>query len=86
MGLAFVGVAFIFAIELLDASCRVNPLLLAGEKRMAGRADFYAEVSDSRTRLKGVATRTSHCADFILRMNVGFHNFLLSIVTKTVKI
>jgi hypothetical protein len=42
----FSRVAFsVLAAETLDAAGRVHELLLAGKERMAGGADFYADVA-----------------------------------------
>src|ERR1019366_7954793 len=43
-GLASVGLG-VLAAETLDASGGVHQLLLAGEERMAGGADFHADVA-----------------------------------------
>lgn len=61
-------------IEAIHAAGRVNQLLLAGKKRMAGRADFNVEIAFARrTRLKRLATGAGHGYFFIFRVNSGFH-------------
>ena len=57
----------VFAAEALDAAGGVNQFLLAGEERVARRANFYADVAFVRgTRGKGAAARAMH-ADFMVR-------------------
>jgi hypothetical protein len=63
----------ILAAEPLDASCRVNQALLAGEERVAVRADFHVDVAlVGRPGLKIVSAgaHNPHCivvgVDFFL--------------------
>src|ERR1017187_2614173 len=59
-GLASVGLG-ILAAETLDASGGVHQLLLAGEKWVAGGANFHADVAlVGRTGHKCVAARAMH--------------------------
>jgi len=71
----FLGVA---AVESVDAAGRINQLLLAGEERMAGRADFHVQVAlFSRSSLKCFAARTGDGHFLISGMNFWFHYFLV---------
>src|SRR5437879_5355332 len=60
----------VLAAEALDATSGVHQFLLAGEKRMAARADFYVNVAlMGRTRRKGAAARAMHAHFVVCRMN-----------------
>src|SRR5271170_6056399 len=61
--------------EALDAACRIDQLLLAGEERVAVRADFDAQhvAFDGRARRKSVAAGAVHGYFVIVGMNTGFH-------------
>ena len=64
----------ITTIESIDASRGINQLLLAGEKRMASRTNFYVQIAlFGRTRLKRFAARACHGDFSIFRMNSRFH-------------
>ncbi len=61
-------------VESIHASGRVNQLLLAGEKRVASRADFNVQVAFfGRTRLKSFAAGAGNSDLAILWMNLWFH-------------
>jgi len=75
--LAFSGIAFVFAVELFDASGGVNQFLFAGEERVANRTDFDFEIADRRTSLKSISASAGHGAEFIFGMEFGFHIFPL---------
>jgi len=61
-------------IESIDATRGVNQLLLAGEKRMASRTNFYVQIALlGRTCLKTFAARASYRDFAIFRMNSSFH-------------
>src|SRR5271154_65845 len=61
--------------EALDAASRIDQLLLAGEERVAVRADFDAQhvAFDGRARGKSVAAGAVHGYFVIVGMNTGFH-------------
>ena len=64
----------VFAAEALNPSGSVHQFLLAGEERMAARADFYADVAlVSRPGRKRVAAGTVHTNFAIRGMNSCFH-------------
>ena len=64
-------------LELLDSTCGVDELLLAGEERVAGGADLNFNLVQYGTELELGATGTGCRNLFIIRMNVGFHNSLV---------
>src|SRR5580692_9925005 len=67
----FLGV---LAAEALHASGGVHQLLLAGEKRMASRADFHADIAPvGGPGSKCVAARAMHTHFVVSRMNSWFH-------------
>ena len=62
-------------VEAVYASGSVNELLLARKERVAGGADFNADVAlVGRAGGKGVAACTMHAHFTISRMNRGFHD------------
>src|SRR6202051_162310 len=66
----------VLAAEALHASSGVHQLLLARKKRMARRADFYADVSMMRRPgNKGIAASAMHANFVISGMNSCFHGF-----------
>ena len=67
----------VFLLEALHAACRINQLLLAGEERVAVRANFHANqiAAESRAGLKGVPARAVHRHIVIIGMNIVFHVF-----------
>src|SRR5580765_8066377 len=67
----FLGIA---AVESVDAAGRINQLLLAGEERMAGRADFHVQVFLlGRPCFKTLAAGATYGYFFVFRVNSGFH-------------
>lgn len=69
--------ACIPAFESVNASCGVDQLLLAGEKRMAFRTNFDVEVfAKRRTSRKGVSASANYVEFLIIRMNFLFHFFM----------
>ena len=63
--------------ELVDPARRIHDLLFARVERMAVGADFDLQVvSQSRPRLERVAAGAAHVDFFVVRMRVGFHEFL----------
>jgi hypothetical protein len=64
----------IFLAEFLDTPCRINNLLLAGIKRMAGRTDFHMQILvHGRAGGKLVATTAGNLNFIIAGMDIGFH-------------
>ena len=74
-GLGFAGIALgVFAAEALDAAGGIHELLLAGKERMAGGANFYADVAlMGGTGYKGIAASAMHADFTIVRMSRCFH-------------
>ena len=68
----------VLAAEALDAAGGIHKLLLAGEERVAGRANFHVDVAFVRgTRGETVAARALD-ADFLVRwMGCCFHELFL---------
>jgi hypothetical protein len=64
---------FVFFAETLDTTCGVYEFLFAGEKRMAFRTDFHADIRFRGTDLKHISTRAFYGCYGILRMNIRFH-------------
>jgi hypothetical protein len=52
-------------MEALDSSCRIDQLLLSGEKRMAGRAHLQPDIRFGRTGFKFVSA------------GAGYQNFVV---------
>ena len=72
----------ITTIESINASRSINQLLLAGEKRMASRTNFYVQIAlFGRTRLKRFAARACHSDFSIFRMNSRFHFAITLLLT-----
>ena len=69
----------VFLGEALDAAGGVHEFLLAGEERVAIRADFDAQhvAFDGRARLERVAARAVHRNWMIVGVNTGFHGLPL---------
>ena len=70
-----IGLAYaVFAAELVYPTTAINNFLLAGIKRVAGRAHFDCQVFPKR-RARGefVATAAGDFDVAVIRMNVGFH-------------
>jgi hypothetical protein len=65
----------ILLCEALNAACRVDQLLLAGEEGVAVRANFDAQhvALDGRARRKSVAAGAVYGYFVIVGMNTGFH-------------
>ena len=62
------------SLELINASARIDKLLLAGEEGMALRADFNSYLAAlGRLRRYGFAAGTANYTLFIIGMNSGFH-------------
>ncbi len=63
----------VFAAEPLDATCCIHQSLLAGEERVACRADFHVNVAlVGRTGLKIVSAGAHHPHRGIIGMNLFF--------------
>ena len=75
----------VFLAELVYAAARIDDLLLARVKRMAGRAHLDREVFAERgTRRKLVAATTAYLDFMVAGMNFGFH-YLLSATLESAK-
>ena len=62
-------------IEAFHAAGGVHEFLLAGEKRMASRADLQADITLMRgTRLKDAATGAMHCYLCVFGMDLSFQS------------
>lgn len=74
-GFHFGGGVGIFLGKALDAAGGINELLLAGEERMAIRADFDIQLValDRRTSREIVAAGAVHRNGVIVGVNTGFH-------------
>src|SRR5215470_9310375 len=66
----------VLLLELLDAAGRIDKLHLAGEERMAGRADFDGDVLLGAARRELVAATTGDRGGFVLGVNVFLHRWL----------
>jgi len=66
----------ILLVEPLDATRRVDQLLLAGEEGVAGRANFYVKVSGCRTCLERVAADAGNDRFLVVRVNSRLHQTL----------
>ena len=63
------------AVELVNAARRVDELLLAGEERVALRADADLHLRTGGFNVPDFAAGAGHNGVFVLRMNVFFHFF-----------
>jgi len=72
-GFGFLGFLILLG-EAVDAAFRVHQLLLAGEERMAGGADFHAHVAlVGGARLEGVSARADDVDFVVSGVNTGLH-------------
>lgn len=62
--------------ETLDASGSVDQALLAGEERMALRADVRVDLRLSRAGLERIAAGALHRRRMVFGMDIGFHDNL----------
>jgi hypothetical protein len=64
----------VLAAEFVDATARIDDLLLARIKRMTGRADLDHEVfAERRTRREFVAATAGNLDIRVVGMGIGFH-------------
>ena len=63
----------VFFLELLNTTCGINKFLLAGEKRMTGRADFDFDCLVYRTKLYFIAAGALGINLVVCGMDIGFH-------------
>ena len=56
----------ILAAEALDAACRVDQFLLAGEEWVAGRTDFYVDVALVGRAGSEIVAARAHNPDFVI--------------------
>src|SRR3974390_918181 len=73
-------VPVVLLLELLDAARRVHVLHLAGEERMARRADFDGDILLGAARLEFVAATALDGRFFILGMDVFLHGILQNLI------
>jgi hypothetical protein len=79
----------VLPLELIDAASRVDQLLLASKERMAGRADFHADIAlVRRAGLEGVPAGAGDINFVVSGVNTDLHfltgiPFEISIVPKT---
>src|SRR5262249_22428423 len=71
-GLLAVGPG-VLALELLDAAGGIDVLHLAGEERMAGRADFDGDVLPGAARDEFVAATAGNGRFDVFGVNAAFH-------------
>src|SRR6516162_10374349 len=64
----------VLALELLDATGRIDELHLAGEERMTRRADFDGDLLASAARLERIAAAAGDCRLDVFRMDTLFHD------------
>ena len=68
------GLNTVFSLELAYSTGRINHLLLARIKWVAGGANFYAEITtQGRTCIKRITTSTSDLDCVVSRMYLRFH-------------
>src|SRR5262249_51639019 len=69
----------VFPLEALHATGRIHELLLAGEERMALRADFHPDVRFGRARLDDLPARAGDRRVHVFRMNAHLHGAISSL-------
>ena len=72
----FAGDRGILATEPIDAARGIHQTLLAGEVRMALRADFHADRRRGAAGLEGVATLAVGGDRLVHRVQIGLHSIL----------
>ena len=77
LGLLGEVVATEFLLKSLDAACRVDELLGAGEERMAIGADFSVDLIHSASRFKAIAATTTDSTLAVLGVDIAFHGLLV---------
>ena len=69
------GTTGITLVKAVNASSRIDQLLLAGKERMACRANFYVKfLTHGRACLKNAAAGTRNCDLVVIWMYFLFHN------------
>jgi len=63
----------IFLLEFINTSAGIHKFLLTGKERMAGRANFHAQILLDRSALKRIPASASYRSYVIIRMNRFFH-------------
>src|SRR6266481_5102503 len=78
-GFLRLGSLLVLLRETLDAACRIQQLLLAGEEGMAVRTDLDAQQSalDRGASRERVPASAVHRHGMVVRMDIGFHGGLL---------
>jgi hypothetical protein len=56
----------VLAAEALNAACRIDQLLLAGEERVAGGADFYVDVALVGRASREIVAARAYNPDFVI--------------------
>jgi hypothetical protein len=75
----------VFLLEFLDAAGGIDDFLLAGIKRMAGRAHLDMQVlAQRRARRPRVAAAADHVYLVVFRVNFGFHRDILECCPRAV--
>jgi hypothetical protein len=66
-------------VEFLNASCRIQKLLLSGKERMASRTNFNFQIAGRAAGFKCIAACAGHRDLFVFWMDSFFH-FRLPII------
>ena len=73
------GTASVPLVKAVNASGRIDQLLLARKERVACRANFYVKfLTHGRACLKNAAAGTRNCDLVVIRVYICFHNLFLS--------
>ena len=72
------SLAAVFPVKPLDASGGIDEFLFAGEKWVAARTDFEADLLFGRASLPRLSTGTVYGRVKVLWMNIGFHRLVYS--------
>jgi hypothetical protein len=72
-GFRFLRFLAVFLLEALHPSGGIDELLLAGEERMALRADFHLEVAKRRAGLENISADAGDGGTLVVGMDAFFH-------------
>jgi len=78
----FVRSATELLVETIYSSACIDQLLLAGEKRMALRANFNGDVLFGRTGFNNLTARTFDSSGTVIGMDSSFHVFHLAYIKR----